>query len=122
MSQPKQQTLGPSVVAAPALPYYEKAPAPPAPAVDYDRYAEHCRGRVDNGCHGVGPNDSLSEYASLTEEEHHTVARTRDRRGGRQRHRGCRGARRRLAPHKARGRGRRRRAAVPAADDAPPSR
>jgi dihydrodipicolinate synthase/N-acetylneuraminate lyase len=73
----KQQTLGlGGVVVATALPYYEKASAPAGLAVDYDRYAEHCRWLVDNGCHGVGPNGSLGEYSSLTDEERGTVART----------------------------------------------
>ncbi|WP_435876154.1 dihydrodipicolinate synthase family protein [Saccharopolyspora shandongensis] len=44
--------------------------------VDYDRYAEHCRWVVDNGCHGVGPNGSLGEYSSLTHEERRKVAQT----------------------------------------------
>src|SRR5262249_35186235 len=44
--------------------------------VDLDRYAEHCRWLIDNGCHGVGPNGSLGEYSSLTDEERRSVART----------------------------------------------
>lgn len=64
------------VVVATALPYREDPTAPAGLAVDYDRYAEHCRWLVDNGCDGVGPNGSLGEYSSLTDDERRTVART----------------------------------------------
>ncbi|NKI42614.1 dihydrodipicolinate synthase family protein [Streptomyces physcomitrii] len=64
------------VVVATALPYSEDPAAPAGLAVDYDRYAEHCRWLVDNGCRGVGPNGSLGEYSSLTDEERRRVART----------------------------------------------
>ena len=64
------------VVVATALPYTEDAAAPAGLAVDYDRYAEHCRWLVDNGCRGVGPNGSLGEYSSLTDEERRRTART----------------------------------------------
>ncbi|GAA2804372.1 dihydrodipicolinate synthase family protein [Saccharopolyspora taberi] len=64
------------VVVATALPYAEDASAPAGLAVDYDRYAEHCRWLVDNGCRGVGPNGSLGEYSALTDEERRRVART----------------------------------------------
>ncbi|MEV0084680.1 dihydrodipicolinate synthase family protein [Saccharopolyspora sp. NPDC050642] len=64
------------VVVATALPYAEDASAPAGLRVDYDRYAEHCRWVVDNGCHGVGPNGSLGEYSSLTHEERRKVAQT----------------------------------------------
>ena len=37
------------VVVATALPYREDAGAPAGLAVDYDRYAEHCRWVIDNG-------------------------------------------------------------------------
>ncbi|GAA4203359.1 dihydrodipicolinate synthase family protein [Actinocatenispora rupis] len=67
--------LGGVVVATP-LPYVADGAAPAGLAVDYDRYAEHCRWLVDNGCHGVGPNGSLGEYSSLTDEERRRVART----------------------------------------------
>ncbi|MFJ9407524.1 dihydrodipicolinate synthase family protein [Streptomyces sp. NPDC101393] len=72
------QQTGPlgGVVVATALPYYEKAGAPAGLAVDHDRYAAHCRWLVDNGCDGVGPNGSLGEYSSLTDEERRAVART----------------------------------------------
>ncbi|MFB9831876.1 dihydrodipicolinate synthase family protein [Actinoallomurus acaciae] len=64
------------VIVATALPYREDASAPAGLAVDHDRYAEHCRWVVDNGCRGVGPNGSLGEYSSLTDEERRRVART----------------------------------------------
>src|SRR4051812_21461724 len=64
------------VIVATALPYREDAAAPAGLAVDYDRYAEHCRWLVENGCRGVGPNGSLGEYSSLTDDERRRVART----------------------------------------------
>jgi 4-hydroxy-tetrahydrodipicolinate synthase len=57
------------VIVATALPYREDAKAPAGLAVDFDRYAEHCDWLVANGCRGVGPNGSLGEYSSLTDEE-----------------------------------------------------
>ena len=71
----KVESLG-GVIVATALPYREDPAAPAGLAVDYDRYAEHCRWLVDNGCRGVGPNGSLGEYSSLTDEERRRVART----------------------------------------------
>jgi 4-hydroxy-tetrahydrodipicolinate synthase len=67
--------LGGVVVAA-ALPYKTDDSAPAGLAVDYDAYAEHCRWLVENGCRGVGPNGSLGEYSSLTDDERRRVART----------------------------------------------
>ncbi len=67
--------LGGVVVAA-ALPYRADEAAPAGLAVDYDAYAEHCRWLVGNGCRGVGPNGSLGEYSSLTDDERRRVART----------------------------------------------
>ncbi|MFI9030660.1 dihydrodipicolinate synthase family protein [Streptomyces sp. NPDC053560] len=64
------------VVVATALPYREDPAAPAGLAVDLDRYAEHCRWLLDNGCDGIGPNGSLGEYSSLTEAERRAVART----------------------------------------------
>jgi dihydrodipicolinate synthase/N-acetylneuraminate lyase len=64
------------VIVATALPYREDPSAPAGLAVDYDRYAEHCRWLVESGCRGVGPNGSLGEYSSLTDEERRRVART----------------------------------------------
>ncbi|QUQ69795.1 dihydrodipicolinate synthase family protein [Kutzneria sp. CA-103260] len=58
------------VVVATALPYHDDL------SIDFDRYAEHCRWLIDNGCHGVGPNGSLGEYSSLTDDERRAVART----------------------------------------------
>ncbi|WP_433234072.1 dihydrodipicolinate synthase family protein [Actinomadura nitritigenes] len=75
MSDTKLLSLG-GVIVATALPYYEDATAPAGLAVDYDKYAEHCRWLVGNGCRGVGPNGSLGEYSSLTDEERRRVART----------------------------------------------
>ena len=68
------------VIVATALPYREDASAPAGLAVDYDTFAEHCRWLVDNGCRGVGPNGSLGEYSSLTDDERRRssqVARSR---------------------------------------------
>lgn len=64
------------VVVATALPFREDPAAPAGLAVDLDRYAEHCRWLVANGCHGVGPNGSLGEYSSLSDAERRAVART----------------------------------------------
>lgn len=61
------------VVVATALPYKEDASAPAGLAVDYDAYAEHCDWLIRNGCRGVGPNGSLGEYSSLTDEERRKV-------------------------------------------------
>ncbi|KOG57403.1 dihydrodipicolinate synthase [Streptomyces griseoflavus] len=64
------------VIVATALPYAEDGSAPAGLRPDLDRYADHCRWLVDNGCHGVGPNGSLGEYSSLTDGERRAVART----------------------------------------------
>ncbi len=64
------------VVVATALPYRADESAPAGLAVDYDAYAAHCRWLIDNGCRGVGPNGSLGEYSSLTDDERRRVART----------------------------------------------
>ncbi|GAB3892223.1 dihydrodipicolinate synthase family protein [Kibdelosporangium lantanae] len=64
------------VVVATALPYRADDSAPAGLAVDYDAYAEHCRWLIANGCRGVGPNGSLGEYSSLTDDERRRVART----------------------------------------------
>lgn len=63
------------VVVATALPYREDPSAPAGLAVDFDRYAEHVDWLISNGCHGVGPNGSLGEYSSLTDEERRRVVR-----------------------------------------------
>ncbi|WUI03436.1 dihydrodipicolinate synthase family protein [Spirillospora sp. NBC_00431] len=75
MSETRPASLG-GVIVATALPYREDAAAPAGLAVDYDAYAEHCRWLVGNGCRGVGPNGSLGEYSSLTDDERRRVART----------------------------------------------
>jgi 4-hydroxy-tetrahydrodipicolinate synthase len=64
------------VVVATALPYRDEASAPAGLAVDYERYAEHCDWLIDNGCRGVGPNGSLGEYSSLTDDERRKVVQT----------------------------------------------
>lgn len=64
------------VIVATALPYAEDATAPAGLRPDLDKFAEHCRWLVDNGCRGVGPNGSLGEYSSLTDDERRAVART----------------------------------------------
>jgi 4-hydroxy-tetrahydrodipicolinate synthase len=64
------------VIVATALPYAEDATAPAGLRPDLDRFAEHCRWLVDNGCRGVGPNGSLGEYSSLTDDERRAVAKT----------------------------------------------
>jgi 4-hydroxy-tetrahydrodipicolinate synthase len=64
------------VIVATALPYAEDPSAPAGLRPDLDRYAEHCRWVVDNGCRGVGPNGSLGEYSSLTDAERRSVVRT----------------------------------------------
>ncbi len=64
------------MIVATALPYAEDASAPAGLRPDLDRYAEHCRWLIENGCRGVGPNGSLGEYSSLTDDERRAVART----------------------------------------------
>ena len=64
------------VIVATALPYAEDPSAPAGLRPDLDRYAEHCRWVVDNGCRGVGPNGSLGEYSSLTDAERREVVKT----------------------------------------------
>lgn len=61
------------VIVATALAFKEDASAPAGLAVDYDRFAEHCDWLISNGCRGVGPNGSLGEYSSLTDEERRRV-------------------------------------------------
>jgi dihydrodipicolinate synthase/N-acetylneuraminate lyase len=61
------------VIVAAALPYRADPAAPAGLAVDYDKYAEHCDWLIRNGCRGVGPNGSLGEYSSLTDEERRRV-------------------------------------------------
>ncbi|RFA09800.1 dihydrodipicolinate synthase family protein [Subtercola boreus] len=64
------------VIVATTLAFTEDASAPAGLAVDYDRYAEHCNWLIENGCRGVGPNGSLGEYSSLTDDERRKVVQT----------------------------------------------
>jgi 1-pyrroline-4-hydroxy-2-carboxylate deaminase len=63
------------VVVATTLAFKEDASAPAGLAVDYDRFAEHVDFLMSSGCRGVGPNGSLGEYSSLTDEERRKVIR-----------------------------------------------
>jgi 1-pyrroline-4-hydroxy-2-carboxylate deaminase len=63
------------VVVATTLAFKEDASAPAGLAVDYDRFAEHVDFLMSSGCRGVGPNGSLGEYSSLTDEERRQVIR-----------------------------------------------
>lgn len=68
----QQFDLG-GVIVATTLAFTEDPSAPAGLAVDYDRFAEHCNWLIENGCRGVGPNGSLGEYSSLTDEERRKV-------------------------------------------------
>lgn len=61
------------VVVATTLAFKEDASAPAGLAVDYDRFGEHVDFLMSNGCRGVGPNGSLGEYSSLTDDERRKV-------------------------------------------------
>jgi 4-hydroxy-tetrahydrodipicolinate synthase len=61
------------VIVATTLAFKQDASAPAGLAVDYDRFAEHCEWLIASGCRGVGPNGSLGEYSSLTDEERRKV-------------------------------------------------
>lgn len=61
------------VIVATTLAFKQDASAPAGLAVDYDRFAEHCDWLINNGCRGVGPNGSLGEYSSLTDDERRKV-------------------------------------------------
>ena len=71
----KQQFDLGGVVVATTLAFKENASAPAGLAVDYEKFATHCNFLIDNGCRGVGPNGSLGEYSSLTDEERRQVVR-----------------------------------------------
>ncbi|MFD1861138.1 dihydrodipicolinate synthase family protein [Aeromicrobium camelliae] len=71
MSEPTIDLGG--VVVATALAFKEDASAPAGLAVDYDKFGEHVDFLMSNGCRGVGPNGSLGEYSSLTDEERRKV-------------------------------------------------
>lgn len=68
----KTMDLG-GVVVATTLAFKEDASAPAGLAVDYDEFGEHVDFLMANGCRGVGPNGSLGEYSSLTDEERRRV-------------------------------------------------
>jgi dihydrodipicolinate synthase/N-acetylneuraminate lyase len=68
----QQFDLG-GVIVATTLAFKEDSSAPAGLAVDYDKFAEHCDWLINNGCRGVGPNGSLGEYSSLTDEERRKV-------------------------------------------------
>ena len=61
------------VIVATTLAFKEDSSAPGGLAVDYDKFAAHCDWLINNGCRGVGPNGSLGEYSSLTDEERRKV-------------------------------------------------
>lgn len=61
------------VIVATALAFKQDDSAPAGLAVDYDKFGEHVDFLMSNGCRGVGPNGSLGEYSSLTDEERRTV-------------------------------------------------
>jgi dihydrodipicolinate synthase/N-acetylneuraminate lyase len=61
------------VIVATTLAFKEDSTAPAGLAVDYDKFAAHCDWLITNGCRGVGPNGSLGEYSSLTDEERRKV-------------------------------------------------
>ena len=61
------------VIVATVLAFKEDLNAPAGLAVDYDRFAQHCDWLIQSGCRGVGPNGSLGEYSSLTDEERRKV-------------------------------------------------
>ena len=64
------------VIVATALPYRPDPAAPAGLAVDHDAYAAHCDWLLRNGCRGVGPNGSLGEYSSLSDDERRAVVQT----------------------------------------------
>jgi len=64
------------VVVATTLPFKDDPAAPAGLAVDHEKYAAHCKWLIDSGCRGVGPNGSLGEYSSLTEDERRAVVQT----------------------------------------------
>lgn len=70
----KSMDLG-GVVVATTLAFKEDALAPAGLAVDYDKFGEHVDFLMSNGCRGVGPNGSLGEYSSLTDEERRQVVK-----------------------------------------------
>ena len=69
----KQEVDLGGVIVATTLAFKEDAAAPAGLAVDYDKFAAHCDWLMNSGCRGVGPNGSLGEYESLTDEERRKV-------------------------------------------------
>ncbi|MDQ2852985.1 dihydrodipicolinate synthase family protein [Dermatophilaceae bacterium Sec6.4] len=61
------------VVVATTLAFAPDDAAPGGLAVDYDKFGEHVDFLMSSGCRGVGPNGSLGEYSSLTEDERRKV-------------------------------------------------
>jgi dihydrodipicolinate synthase/N-acetylneuraminate lyase len=61
------------VIVATTLAFKEDDSAPAGLAVDYDKYAEHVNWLMESGCRGIGPNGSLGEYSSLTDDERRKV-------------------------------------------------
>ena len=61
------------VIVATSLAFKPDDSAPAGLAVDYDKFGEHVDFLMRNGCRGVGPNGSLGEYSSLTDEERRKV-------------------------------------------------
>lgn len=61
------------VVVATTLAFKPDDSAPGGLAVDYEKFGEHVDMLMSNGCHGVGPNGSLGEYSSLTDDERRKV-------------------------------------------------
>jgi 4-hydroxy-tetrahydrodipicolinate synthase len=64
------------VIVATTLAFTPDESAPAGLAVDHERFAAHCEFLIDNGCRGVGPNGSLGEYSSLTDDERRKVVQT----------------------------------------------
>lgn len=64
------------VIVATTLAFTPDESAPAGLAVDHERFAAHCEFLIDNGCRGVGPNGSLGEYSSLTDDERRAVVQT----------------------------------------------
>jgi len=64
------------VIVATTLAFTPDESAPAGLAVDHDKFAAHCEFLIDNGCRGVGPNGSLGEYSSLTDDERRKVIQT----------------------------------------------
>ncbi|MCP2266713.1 dihydrodipicolinate synthase family protein [Promicromonospora thailandica] len=64
------------VIVATTLAFTPDDSAPAGLAVDHEKFAAHCELLIENGCRGVGPNGSLGEYSSLTDDERRRVIQT----------------------------------------------